>query len=272
MINSRRRDNDSFAATSSELPGGSGFFREDPTDLWTTARRLPPDASCAATARSLIRVTLTALELPDDFIHAVQAVAGELAANAITHAPVPALPELWTHLARFPEPRLVVSIFDTDSDHEPGLIAPNDSRRGLRIVAALSVACGTRLTRSRIGPRNIPGKAVWAALNLPATGSPAPPLTTGQPSPHAAAELLHATLSARGIGHIYRRCDDRLQVISVRAGLTIWVGETFSWQADAGQYVHQPLCDIADVTEKIVDRYERLGRSRQLALPVALSR
>jgi hypothetical protein len=209
------------------------------------------------------------MELPDDFVEAALTAASELAANAAAHvlSPVTAgLPELWLHFAQCPGPRLVVSVFDTDRGHRPTLADPTEleeSGRGLRIVAALSAEWGTRLTRSRLGPWHVAGKAVWAALALPKTRVP---LTSPAPTPYIAAELLHAALTARGIDHLYRHRDDQLQVISVRSGLTVWVGETFSWRDGDGRYITQPLGDITHVTEQIVERYEQLGHRSQHAL------
>lgn len=66
-------------------------------------------------------------------------------------------------------------------------------------------------------------------------------------------------MTARGIDHVYRQSDDRLQVISIRSGLTVWVGENIAWQDDDGHYLRHPLGDIVDVTEKLVERHEQLA-------------
>jgi hypothetical protein len=220
---------------------------------------------------------LAALGLPGDLIHAAATVAGELAANAFSHAldaqqrhaVLPGLPELWIHLGEHPEPHLVISVFDADRDHEPSMAPPaalEESGRCSRIGAAVSAQRGCHPTRSRLGPWHVPGKAMWVALPLPAAWPPSHPALP-RPTPQAAAELLHTELESRGIGPVYRNGDSRLQVISVRAGLTVWVGQTIHWQNDTGGYTHRHLSDVSDAVEYIIARHEALGLPMRPDLP-----
>ncbi|MCW2946487.1 MAG: putative anti-sigma regulatory factor, serine/threonine protein kinase [Actinoallomurus sp.] len=98
--------------------GESGGIQEGGCSAW----RLPPDETCAAVARSLIRETLTALGLGGDVIHDAATMVSELATNAFEHAsprdPLPpATPqyavggsELWLYRSA---DRLVCKVFDT---------------------------------------------------------------------------------------------------------------------------------------------------------------
>lgn len=233
------------------------------------AWRLPADQTCANAARAHVQGTLTPMGLSDDLIHSAATVAGELAANAFVHVlsaqPIyvggPGLPELWIHLGEDTETRLVVSVFDADRRHEPILRAPTEveeTGRGMRIVAALSAQWGCRLSRARVGPEHVAGKAVWAALPLPADVGRR--IRRG-PSPTDAAEVIRAALADRGIRRVHRSGDGRLQVLSVRAGLTVWVGETIYWRRDHGGYTHRRLNDLSDAIEHIVARHEALALS-----------
>lgn len=236
------------------------------------AWRLPVDQTCANAARTLVRTRLTAMALPDDFVNVAMTVASELTANAWTHvvdgprsdaaAPVP--PELWLHLVEFAEPRLVVSVFDTDrhrlpGPQEPGVLA--ESGRGLQVVAALSAQWGCRPSRSRLGPWHLPGKTVWATLPLPTAWTRARPARRS-PTPPEMADVLAGGLAARGIDRLYRQGDARLQVISVGAGLTVWVAKTIHWRDSSGGYTHRHLADVDDAIEDIVARHETLGLPR----------
>jgi hypothetical protein len=183
--------------------------------------------------------------------------------------PVPVAVELWLHLVEHPESRLVVSVFDADWDRLPtpgDAEALSESGRGLQIVAALSAQWGCRPTRSRLGPWHVPGKAVWAALPLPAAWKQNRP-TRHRPTPPATAKALYAALAARGIDRMYRNGDDRLQVISVRTGLTVWVAESIRWRDENGGYIHRDLSDVGDAVEYIVVRHETLGLRRPAHRP-----
>jgi anti-sigma regulatory factor (Ser/Thr protein kinase) len=243
------------------------FLRGHSAGGGSVAWRLPGDRTCASAARDHVRQTLTPTGMPEELIHSAATVASELAANAFVHAlgarPIyvaaPGLPELWMHLIQHPEARLVVSVFDANPRHEPVLRKPTDmqeSGRGMRIVAALSSRWGWQLSRSRVGPEHVPGKAVWAALPLPPPHAMPVSCTL---SPTDAAEFVGAALAGRGIHRVHRSGDCRLQVLSVRAGLTVWVGETIYWQGDGGGHIHHPLCDLFDAVESIIARHEVLA-------------
>jgi hypothetical protein len=83
-----------------------------------------------------------------------------------------------------------------------------------------------------------------------------------EPTPPAAAEFVQAALACRGIRRVHRKGDGRLQVISVSAGLTIWVGETVYWRDGNGGYTHHRLSDLCDAIEHIVAHHEVLAQSR----------
>jgi anti-sigma regulatory factor (Ser/Thr protein kinase) len=242
-------------------------------DTSWAAWRLPPDDRCSEAARSLVRQTLTAMRLPDDLIHAAATIADELAVNAYVHVlggrPVPAaavtpgMPELWLHLIEYGQPYLVISVFDADREHSPTARAPQlteESGRGIQIVGALSAEWGCRLARSRVGPWHAPGKTVWAAIALPTLPYGGTRARRGT-SPLVAAERLHAELAARGIDRMYRNGDDRLQVISVRSGLTVWIADTISWQDGSGHYLHRDLWNVAETAEKVIEVHEHLTRN-----------
>jgi hypothetical protein len=114
------------------------------------------------------------------------------------------------------------------------------------------------MSRSRVGLENVWGKAVWPAASLPA-GRAQPGRRTL--SPPDAAELVRAAMADRGIHRVHRDGDGHLQVLSVRAGLTVWVGETIYWRGDNDGYIHHRLCDLVDAVESIVARHEVLAFS-----------
>jgi hypothetical protein len=246
--------------------GEPGGIHEGGCSAWP----LPPDETCAAVARSLIRETLATLGLGDDVIHDAATMVSELATNAFEHASLqdplpPATPqyavggsELWLYRSA---DHLVCKVFDTVRCWK-GATAPRSGEdpaehgRGLGVVHVLSDGeWGSHLTRSRLGAWRVPGKAVYFKLPVP----PAP--RHDRPTSAAAAERLHLMLAARGIDRVYRAASDGQAVLSVRRGLTVRCDDAhFTWESASGDVVRRLTCDLIDVAEEIVRRHEELHR------------
>jgi hypothetical protein len=158
---------------------------------------LPPDASCAATARALYRAAAAAVGLSPALAYDGITMASELAANTLHAAPPGGRSEFWLALSgRGVSRELVCDVFDASprwsSGFAPSLApapvpAEATGGRGLQVVHELSGGrWGHHRCRARLGQPKHQGKVVWFAL-------PAPP--------EAAAEQLHALLlSTRGLG------------------------------------------------------------------------
>lgn len=252
-----------------------------------SAWQLPPDETCAGVARFLVRTALTTLGITDDLIHTAETLVSELATNALQHAPSTGsacsygpsagLPELWLYHREQPVPQLVITVFDAHRRWNPHTGPPatpqalHESGRGLEIVAALATCWGAHLTRSRLGPWPVRGKAVWATLPLPG-------ITWGawlgtrtalrRLGPAEAAGNLQALLAARGITHIYRTDSVGGCVLSLRPELTVWTDTSFRWRDGSGGYLRRPLGDVVDAAEQVIRRYEELSRYDELEGPV----
>ncbi len=106
------------------------------------------------------------------------------------------------------------------------------SGRGLQVIDALSQGrWGHHLTRSRLGGRKVPGKAVWFALPVPPS-SALERFYGPQPGSCEAAVLLDQMLADRGISHIFRADApaSAMAVLSIRRDLTVWCrSRVVSW-------------------------------------------
>jgi hypothetical protein len=223
--------------------------------------RLPPDRTCAATARTYFKAAATALVLPDVADDGAVCVS-ELATNALQHAGPyePAVaPELWMYARTCPRPQLVVAVFDARRDRQPEL-RPTDPLaehgNGLRIVAALSAAGGGHPSRSRLCGRSIPGKVTWFALELPR------PWPSARPTMSAAqaARRLQALLIARGLDGVVRRDGNGVSLVSIRNGVNVWVEPAaYSISGVDGAPIRRPLPDLQDAAEIVVCHHERHG-------------
>ncbi|MEO5878116.1 MAG: ATP-binding protein [Streptosporangiaceae bacterium] len=131
---------------------------EDLGRRWTWA--LPPDASCARTARRLLRVALTHLGVDDAVIDDAALMASELATNAHQHAAQHPPHELWLYSVGDFE--FCCAVFDAFPARTlPVDFHRSDFGRGLSIVAELSKGrWGTDSTWARLDPQ-VRGKAVW---------------------------------------------------------------------------------------------------------------
>jgi hypothetical protein len=252
-----------------------------------SAWQLPPDATCARIARSLVRDTLTALDLPDDLTYTATTLVSELATNAFQHAPGSAppaatgsapsaqspangLPELWLYVRQHPAPQLVMTVFDTHRhwNRRPGPRAfLPESGRGLEIVTTLSCAWGVHPSRPRRqGPCEVRGKAVWAAVRLPDGHLPdgrrpgqGRPAATRHPTPYEAITALRELLTARGITRVQRADNGLTSVLCLRPELTVWADACFRWRdGGSGGYLRRPFDDVVDVAEHLIHRYEEL--------------
>jgi Histidine kinase-like ATPase domain len=236
-----------------------------------SAWSLPADNTCAATARSRIKQTLTVLGLHDDLIYDVATAVSELVTNGHEHAisgshpsapyPVPPRVELWIYHRLHPGSELVVKVFDPvpEWNNPPCPSAgqrPADAEhgRGLGIVHALFGQWVAHLSRSRLSPQPIAGKAV--GFSVPITGLCARPAHPGR-SPARAARELARQLLARGIEGLLCETGTEMSLVSVPPELTIWCHPAgFRWRDHTGTYLHRPPTDLIDVTEEAVRRHE----------------
>lgn len=234
------------------------------------AWRLPPDASCASAARSLIRTTMTTLELTGELVDAAVLAASELATNALVHglraepdAPV-VPPELWVSARAMPVPRLIVAVFDVCRSAWPDTTYrdPMDEHgRGLEIVGAVADAWGAHRSRSHlgVGPQTggLPGKVVWSAFPLPGPW----PHAGATVAPAIAARTLAGALNIRGIENVAMRCSDWLSLVTVPLRsdhvMNVWVRPgSLMFIGSDGMSVRRPMIELQDVAEQVVRRVE----------------
>ncbi|MGH3388950.1 MAG: ATP-binding protein [Actinomadura sp.] len=256
-------------APTEEAPPSSFDVRTD-----GCAWRLPPDESCAPVARSLAKRTLVPLGLPGDLVYDAATAVSELATNALQHglraggrvaddAGCP--PELWIHYRIHPERQLVLRVFDPGRAWRlavrpgggAGAGRDAESGRGLDIVNALFGEWFAELTRARLGPVPMPGKAV--GFCVPAIGLTGPP----RPHPHVTADRaageLHGRLVSRGIDGVHTVSGAGMAVVFVRPGLTVYCHpEAFRWKDRTGADIRRPHADVLDVTEAVLARHEEL--------------
>lgn len=231
------------------------------------AWRLPPDASCASFARSLLRAAMTMLRLGDDLVDAAVLAVSELATNAFDHglragARDPIVPpELWMWARVTPAPQLVVAVFDTGRNAWPAPASGDllaEQGRGLGIVGAVAGAWGAHLSRSRLcaGPGQRPGKAVWSAFPLPPSWAPVRPSV---PSADVA-RILAGELAARGVENVRHRHDERVSLVRVPfpiGAVNVWVdGAGLSYHEPGGFRVNRPTVDFHDVAEHLIRQIE----------------
>jgi len=247
---------------------------------------LPPDGTCAGTARRLFREAVADLGLPADVVHDGVTMVSELAANTL-HArgnveydgsgqrPVTGLPELWCYVRGCPAGyELVCKVFDSQRGWKAG--APPDparvslesiNGRGLKVVAELSGRrWGHHLTRARLGRWKVQGKAVWFEIPVPAARAMA--RLTGHPvgSCEAAREL-EDLIADRGIGHRLVRTDEAaadIAVLSVRSDLTVWCRNGTAFWATGHGYQRRNFADLVEVSEQVVRAHEELDLQADL--------
>jgi hypothetical protein len=245
------------------------------------ARPLPLDATCAGTARSLLREAVAGLGLPADLVHDGVTMASELAANTLhahgnvefsggSQRPVSGFPELWVYLrGSGAKCELVCKVFDSQPGWRNGSLpdvkvrtAEGVNGRGLQVVDGLSAGeWGAHLTRGRLGSWKVSGKAVWFALRVPPACDVArfgrPELRQWQ-----SVDELEAMLDDRGLASRMVRVDEpdtAMSVLSVSRDLTVWCRSgTASWRAADRSYQTLPLSDLVDVAEHIVWAHEEV--------------
>lgn len=131
---------------------------EDLGRTWTWA--LPPDATCARTARSLLRPALLQLEVPPEAASEAVLMVSELATNAFQHASRHMPHELWLYC--LDEYDFYCAVFDGLSTRElPLAFERGDFGRGLSIVAELSKGRWGMDDASAHLDSRVRGKAVW---------------------------------------------------------------------------------------------------------------
>ncbi len=265
----------------------SGFSDEGPGLLASgacCAWPLPPDPTCARTARRVFREAAQSLGMREDLIDDGVTMASELAANTLHAAagsrlaeldPVAGAPELWLYVRRAQGHwELACKVFDSLRGWRKGTPpeaahTPSDEAvtgRGLQVVAGLSGGrWGHHLTRSRLGGWKVPGKAVWFALPIPAPAHRAPDWAwRSRLTPCEAARELAAMLADRGLGERMMLADEPaagMAVLSVRYGLTVWCRDhIICWRTRAGRYQRQSVTDLIDSAEQIVSTCEEIDR------------
>jgi hypothetical protein len=123
-------------------------------------------------------------------------------------------------------------------------------------LIALSAACGSHPTRSRLCDRPIPGKVTWFALELPL---PRPSARPTMSAPQAARRL-QALLIARGLDGVVRHDGNGVSLVSVRHRVNVWVEPgAYSISGVDGAPIRRPLPDLQDAAEIVVCHHERHG-------------
>jgi hypothetical protein len=256
----------------------------DPAGIRTggcAAWALPPDGTCPSVARFLAGRALTGLGLPENLVYQMVTAVSELSTNALQHGlglgrepgrvdrPAGHGPELWIYHRLFPVSQLVLKVFDSRREwieQAAPAAGPVDTGaehgRGLAIVHGYFGNWFAHLTRARVNPWAIPGKAV--AFSVPITGLCPPPRHPGRSSVQAAGEL-HARLARRGIDGVITRTCGGVAVVSVDAELNVWCrpNSTFRWRADGGGEIVRTFEDLEDVTEEVLRRHEEPGHPTQ---------
>ncbi|NEA22705.1 ATP-binding protein [Actinomadura bangladeshensis] len=221
------------------------------------AWRLPGDDSGPATARRLVRQTMTELRLDPDVIEDGKLAVSETATNALRHARCaqgdrpPTPPELWIWARTVPSPQLIVSVFDgarTTTPHTSGAGLLDEHGKGLELVRQVTAAWGSNPTRSRVDTASVPGKTVWFALPLPHDW----PGQHYRVHPGTAAHHLLLNLTHRGFQGTRNTTDDGLSVL-VLSTLNVWVHRrTFCWWSTPHRYLRRPLIDLQETTELLI--------------------
>ncbi|MCW2912091.1 MAG: putative anti-sigma regulatory factor, serine/threonine protein kinase [Actinomycetia bacterium] len=229
---------------------------------------LPPDETGAGFARSVVKAVFGTLGLPAELTYDTAVALSELATNVHRHAlggTAPAgLPELWAYVRWGKRREVVLKVYDSApwrGTISPGPLRPHpasEGGRGFEVVAALTAEHGGRWgihrTRSRLGARPVPGKAVFVAMPIPADTPPPAP----KPD-RLVAEEMYALLAARGLGRMHGSYGYGMAVICVRAGVHIWIREdSLSYCAPGHGTARHPLSDAIEVVEQVVQRCEDL--------------
>ncbi|NVI91234.1 ATP-binding protein [Actinomadura sp. BRA 177] len=218
------------------------------------AWRLPGDESRPATARRLVRQTMSELRLDRDVIEDGELAVSETATNALRHAGhaqgdrPPTIPELWIWARTVPSPQLIVSVFDgarTAAPHTSGAGLLDEHGKGLELVRQVTAAWGSTPTRSRVDTTSTLGKRVWFALPLPHDW----PGLHYRVHPGTAAHHLLLNLTRRGFKGQRNTTEDGLSVL-VFPTLNVWVHRrTFCWWSTPHRYLRRPLIDLQETTE-----------------------
>lgn len=234
---------------------------------------LPADETCAGVARAHLRTALMAVKVPGELVDDVVLAGSELVTNGLRHgigtasisrsAVVPgrAVLELWAYHRVTPESQLVFKVFDP----KPAWTRPAkmgvtwaESGRGIAVVEALSAQWGWHRTRSRLGPRTVPGKATWFCVPVAQADVRA---RRPRSLPWEAAVVLRRLLLARGLDGARCVHGSGRSLVMVR-GMTVWSEPpgVFRWQARPGSrdaYERRPYADLHDVADEMVCHHER---------------
>ncbi|MCP2337524.1 ATP-binding protein [Actinomadura rupiterrae] len=215
---------------------------------------LPPDRTCASTARSMLSAVMTKLALPAELVADGTVAVSELVTNSLLHAGGTDT-ELWIWLRSAASPTLIVTVFDTGSGSLPHPVRHDvlsESGRGLAIVAALATDAGIHRSRSRLRPTPVSGKATWFALPLPDDR----PLPTRSQSPLRTARLLLLELCTRGLFAHHVGDVGGNSVVAVD-DLRIEISRTrLTWRTADGTTITHQLPDLQDSIEVMVSHLE----------------
>jgi hypothetical protein len=238
----------------------------------------------------LFRHTASALALGTEAADDGETIVSELAANTLhvtcgVHSndtcgdaadiSPPGTPELWLYLRGSGEQcELVCKVFDSypgwvhgGAPGHGGRRAAADamSGRGLEVVHELSRGhWGYHLTRSRVGGRNVRGKAVWFTTAAPFAIGGLPRINAAQ-----AMARLEEELVARGFGDAMVRADDPAKdtsVLAVCGELTVWCRAGCAWLRAPGlDSAAWGYDDLVEVAEQVVAAHETSCANPDLA-------
>ncbi|MFC5188122.1 ATP-binding protein [Actinomadura harenae] len=226
---------------------------------------LPDDDRCAQAARTHLGYAMRTLQFDAEVVENAQLAVSELATNALRHAyrsrygPPNTVSELAVWARMWPEPELVVSVFDPDDETlpQPGngdLLA--ESGRGMTIVDAVTSSWGSHPSRSRLPAPQLSGKAVWMAVPLPTAW----PRLSAPIYPAVAAQRLAMNLAGRGVPAQRASEATGISLVATPA-LNVWVCRTtFAWTSPGGVLHRHPHIDLQETAEHVVATLQRSAR------------
>lgn len=226
---------------------------------------LPPDRTAPGAARSIVRTVFGGMGLPPDAVDDAQTVISELATNAVLHGDRQGA-EVWAYISHLNGPHVTLKVFDSapwrGAAAVPVLPAePSDSSggRGLTLATALTAEIGGRWgvhpTRSRLGAKPVPGKAVYFTVPLP-KGSP---ITLAPVTRWPAHERICALTNARGL-RPFVSFEPEATVVHFAGGPWVWVRDgSLLYDRPGHAVVRHPVWDVVELVEQVVRHHEELA-------------